>query len=105
MSRLASGRQPPGTFDYQFLRFDGGRYGTVPWRNLRLAQTAGVRSRAKLMQETKRRDYMRRGVPDPAETEPRLSHAAIYPEGAQLPPDFHPSEDEVNGLSSLDCLK
>lgn len=105
MSRLASGRQPPGKFDYQFLRFDSGQYGTRALAQLAASADTGVRSRAKLMQEATKRDYMRRGVPDPAETEPRLSHAAIYPDGAQLPPDFHPSEDDVNGLSSIDCLK
>ena len=105
MRRLAKGAVPAGKFDYQFLRFDSGRFGTKALGRLAEGPDAEVRSRATLMQGTKERRYFGRGEADPAATEAAFAHAAVYPRGAQLPKDFANSDWSKDFASNPDCLR
>ena len=105
MRRLARGEVAPGKFDYQFLRFDSGRFGTNALDRLSSGASAEVRSRATLMQGTKGRSYLGQGEPNPAATEPAFSHAAIFPEGTRLPEDFRNADWSRDTALNLDCLR
>ncbi len=105
MSRLARGHVPPGKFDYQFLRFDSGRFGTNALSRLANGPNAEARSRAALMQGTKERRYFGRGEPNPAATEAAFSHATVYPAGAQLPEEFRNADWSRDAGFNLDCLR
>jgi Domain of unknown function (DUF4153) len=105
MTRLARGAVSPSRFDYQFLRFDGGRFGTNALARLATGPDAEIRSRATLMENTKARTYFRQGEPDPAATEAAFSHATVYPIGAQLPQDFKDSVSGPNSGFIPDCLR
>ena len=88
VARLAEGQVSPEKFDYQFLRFDSGRFGTNALAQLATGAAVEIRERAVRMQSTKQRAFYGQGEPDPAATEAPLSHASIYPVGAQLPQGF-----------------
>ena len=103
--RLAKGDVAAAKFDYQFLRFDGGRFGTQALERLAAGPDSEVRSRATLMQRTQERRYYGRGEPDPAATEAGFSHATVYPQGAQLPKDFANSDWSKDVAPAADCLR
>ena len=105
MGRLVRGKVPPGKFDYQFLRFDSGRFGTNALGRLANGTNAEARSRAALMQGSKERRYFGRGEPYPAATEAAFSHASVYPAGAQLPKGFRNSDWSRDSTQNLDCLR
>lgn len=89
VARLTSGKLTPDKFDYQFLRWDAGVYGTQALATLAGSPVADVASRARLALAGKNRVYFNRnGAPDPAATEPPLAHARVFPEGARLPASF-----------------
>jgi hypothetical protein len=54
------------------------------------------------MQATEERSFSARGEPNPALTEPALSHATVYPEGALVPEGLKSAPQPV---FSLDCLR
>lgn len=105
MSRLASGKVPPAKFDYQFLRFDSGRFGTNALARLANGPNVEARSRATLMEATKERRYFGQGEPDPSATEAAFSHATVYPAGAQLPEGFRNADWSRDSGFGLDCLR
>jgi Domain of unknown function (DUF4153) len=105
LRRLAGAEISPAKFDYQFMRFDGGRFGTQALARLAEAPDEDVRSRAARMQQTKTRTFRPRGEPDPAVTEPAFSHATIYPKNTQLPEDFRNSDFSKPGQFGVGCLQ
>lgn len=88
LARLAQGRVDSSKFDYQFLRFESGRFGQDALAKLAQAPEGDIKSRATLMMGTTTPQFRFRGDADPGETEAAFSHATVYPEGAQLPSDF-----------------
>jgi hypothetical protein len=104
MGRLARGALPAAKFDYQFLRFDSGRFGTSALARLAGDSNPEIRSRAAVMLGTQQRSYFGRGEPDPAATEAPFSHATVYPAGAQLPAGFKDSVRSRDTPFTPDCL-
>jgi hypothetical protein len=104
MTRLARGVVSPSKFDYQFLRFDSGRFGTNALARLASGPDAEIRSRATVMQNTQQRTYFGRGEPDPAATEAAFTHATVYPAGVELPQGFKESARSPDFPYNPDCL-
>jgi hypothetical protein len=100
LARLAQGKVDSGKFDYQFLRFETGRFGKDALAKLAQAPDQEIKSRAMLMMSTSTPQFRLRGEVDPRETEAAFSHATVYPEGTQLPPDFK-SQDWRNDAYCL----
>jgi hypothetical protein len=105
MRRLARGEVAASQFDYQFLRFESGRFGTDGLERLANGPNTEARSRARLIQEAKERRYFGQGIPDSAATEAALSHATVYPAGAQLSKDFENSDLAKDFAFNPDCLR
>ncbi len=105
VERLAAGKVAPGQFDYQFLHYDAGRYGTDALAALVHSADARIAQRARLEQANTTRAFRIDNRPDPATTEPALSHATVYPSGAKLPADFVPANfAEMNAFANS-CLR
>jgi hypothetical protein len=105
LRRLETEHISPSKFDYQFLRFESGRFGAQALAHLAEAGNEDVRSRAALMQATKTRSYRSRSEPDPALTEPPFSRAVVYPKNANLPEDFKKSDFSNSAGFELGCLQ
>lgn len=90
VARLVAGKIAPERFDYQFLRFDAGRYGVDALRSL-AAQTslplAAERSTAEL-QKTSRTALRTQPVPPFTAAERAANLTVVYPAGKKLPQDF-----------------
>jgi hypothetical protein len=83
MARLNSGKTPPQTFDYTFLRWEGGRYGMEALQGLAARGDAHVRKMAQLaLNQTSR--YSSPIIA----TSAIVSRLAVYPAGAKLPQSF-----------------
>ena len=104
VSRLKSGAIAPAKFDYELLRFGGGRYGQNALAALTTSPNVDIRSRARLAQANSQKRFILSAGPDPASTEPALAHVTVYPHGAKLPADFaarNLSEDMTYAASCL----
>ena len=105
MRRLALGKIAPGQFDYEFLRFESGRFGTHALARLAGDANQDVRARAAHMQETNTRSFHRPGEPNPASTETAFAHAAVYPKNALLPEDFKKTDFSKTMPYVSSCLR
>jgi Domain of unknown function (DUF4153) len=110
LRRLAAGEVSPAKFDYEFLRFDSGRFGARALQRVASGTDPAASSRATLMLTTQQRSFTDLQEPDPATTEPAFSHASVYPLGAQLPKDFESwagsqRHDPPNSSFNPDCLR
>lgn len=89
--RLLGGQIAPEDFDYLYMRFSLGRYGT--WALDRIGESghprsAAIRRRIAAAMEITPQEYLEDvedGVAPRSHRREILSHAAIYPEGRQLP--------------------
>ncbi len=90
LGRLHAGKIAPAQFDYAYLRFKAGRYGTEALAALTHDRNADIAARARRAQTAVPETRWLFGQDSPAATEPPLSHASIYPRGASLPADFKP---------------
>ena len=104
IARLNSGATGPDTLDYQFLRFDSGRAGTEALAALTKDPNPEIASRAKRAQKSETRSYGGDETVNAAITEAPFSHAAIYPAGTGLPPDFRAADWEGKNTSGAQCL-
>jgi hypothetical protein len=92
--RLSANKLSSSEFDYEFLRFDSGRFGSQALAQLATGTNEDVRTRAVRMQRTETRSFRFRS-PDRANsavTEPAFSHATVYPKDATLPQDFRDAD-------------
>ncbi|HEX3913605.1 MAG TPA: DUF4153 domain-containing protein [Steroidobacteraceae bacterium] len=105
LRRLETNEISPSKFDYQFLRFESGRFGTQALAHLAEAGNEDVRSRALLMQAARTRRYRSRSEPDPAVTEPPFSHATVYPKNTNLPEDFKKLDFSSAAGFEFGCLQ
>ncbi|KQV55352.1 MULTISPECIES: DUF4153 domain-containing protein [unclassified Caulobacter] len=82
VKRLESGKVAPDKFDFQFLRFDSGRYGREGLDRLEADRNAEVANRAREAIAHKERTYAqgKRG--------PDFDKMKVYPAGKTLPRDF-----------------
>ena len=103
VARLHGGEVASQAFDYAYLRFQSGRYGTEALANLTRDDNADIASRARVMQGKTSDDLWQTGDKRAA-TEAPLSHATVYPLGAGLPEDFKPDASPQNMYASAKCL-
>lgn len=81
VARLERGTVKPGAFDFQFLRFDSGRYGKAALETLKASKDAEVAKRAREAAARDRKSPPESGKPD-------FSKVTVYPTGAKLPDTF-----------------
>jgi hypothetical protein len=82
VARLEKGKVRTEAFDYQFLRFDAGRFGREALDRLKGSQVAEVAKRAKVAATATGRDYSPPDRPVPA---PKI---VFHPAGARPPEGF-----------------
>lgn len=104
IARLHSGATAPDKFDYQFLRFDTGPTGTAALAALTKHPNPEIAARAKRAQKSESRSYGREDSVNAAITEAPFAHAAVYPKGAALPPDFRAADWKGKGIYGAQCL-
>jgi len=94
VARLQAGKVKPEVFDYDFLRFDGGRFGLDALKRLKASPNAEVARRAAKAAALTARVY--RSDPQTAEAPPRI---VFHPKGAQPPEGFldQATTDERHG--------
>ncbi|PIB95478.1 DUF4153 domain-containing protein [Caulobacter sp. X] len=81
VKRLESGKVSPAKFDFQFLRFESGRYGRLALERLKGSREPEIARRA--------READALGARRPAQPEkPDFSGIKVYPLGAKLPDSF-----------------
>jgi Domain of unknown function (DUF4153) len=83
MARLNSGKVSPQTFDYHFLRWEGGRYGMEALQQL--AASGGADTKGMAQDTLTQRD---RYLPASAMNQHFADRLTVYPEGAKLPQTF-----------------
>ncbi|WP_421736307.1 DUF4153 domain-containing protein [Caulobacter sp.] len=81
VGRLERGTVKAEKFDYQFLRFDSGRYGKAALERLKTSKVAGVAARAKAAAALKIKTA-------PVIEKIDLSKLTVYPVGRALPESF-----------------
>jgi hypothetical protein len=81
IKRLETGKVAPDKFDFQFLRFDSGRYGRDGLARLKAGQNADIAERARKALDLEAREFVAPGGPD-------LSVMKVYPAGKVLPDSF-----------------
>jgi hypothetical protein len=84
VKRLESGKVSPEKFDFQFLRFDSGRYGRLALERLKADRNPTTVSKA-------RDAAAQQGRSSPAQQidwRPDWTKATVYPSGAKLPDSF-----------------
>jgi hypothetical protein len=108
VARLVTGKIAPDKFDYQFLRFDAGRYGIDALRSL-AAQNhlplVAERSAAELQQTS--RTSMRVPPPPFTATERAANLIVVYPNGKVVPREFIETNwnDRYPNYMIPSCLK
>lgn len=104
VARLTRGVVTPAKFDYTFLRFQSGSYGQQVLAQLARSADPDIRARAARMQAMQNRYNLING-PLAAATEAALSHATVYPQGAQLPDDFVHTNWSADFSAPVGCLQ
>jgi hypothetical protein len=105
VGRLKAGSVAPDAFDYQFLRFEAGRYGTDALAALTHDGNATIAARAKVAQAAISKSMPGAIGTDPVLTEPALSHVTVFPAGAKLPTDFVAANVDGSDFSGPNCLR
>lgn len=105
LQRLTLSEISPAQFDYEFLRFESGRFGTQALARLADDANEDVRARVARMQQTKTRTFHAAGEPDPAATEPAFSHVTVYPRNVRLPDDFRNTDFSKAAQYLPGCLR
>ncbi len=91
VARLTSGKVAPGRFDYDFLRFESGRYGMEALQ--RLKRTSGTPRAAAIAIEAGKAILRTARIPvAPSRPAPPLK---VYPAGARLPAGFDTRPDAL----------
>jgi len=89
LARLDSGVVPPEKFDFDYLRFEGARYGAATLERLKSREqgpdAATIRRRAQAASNTQYRGSAQLVAPTP---EDLAAHITVYPRGRALPESF-----------------
>ncbi len=89
LARLDSGAVPPEQFDFEYLRFEGARYGAAALERLKAREegddAAIIRRRAQAALNAQYRGLPPVVAPTPEEL---AAHIALYPAGHSLPESF-----------------
>lgn len=94
VKRLESGKVSAERFDYQFLRFDSGRYGRLALERLKGSRDPEIARRAT------KADAANEKAATPASTGPDFAHMAVYPAGKTLPGSFRQQDWSLDGADS-----
>jgi hypothetical protein len=81
LKRLETNKVAPDKFDFQFLRFDSGRYGRDGLNALKADRNPDVAKRARDAASLQAKTY-------PKSDKPEFSKVAVYPAGKALPESF-----------------
>jgi hypothetical protein len=92
--RLATGKVAAARFDFQFLRFDSGRYGRDALDRLKADRNADIAKRAREAAAMKEKTYA------PAQRGPNFGDMKVYPAGKALPDSFRTQDWTANGSDS-----
>ncbi|WP_454713775.1 DUF4153 domain-containing protein [Caulobacter segnis] len=97
VKRLDANKVTPEKFDFQFLRFDSGRYGRDALDRLKASREAEIAKRAReaLAQKEKAYTQTKRG--------PDFANMTVYPAGKTLPASFRDQDWTAAGSDST-CL-
>lgn len=94
VSRLEARKVAADKFDYQFLRFDSGRYGRKALDGLKADRDPEVARRARDAGALKEKTYA------PANRGPDFANMKVYPAGKALPDSFRTQDWTANGSDS-----
>lgn len=94
VKRLETGKVSAAKFDFQFLRFDSGRYGRDALNRLKAGRNAEVAKRAREAAAMKEKTYA------PAQRGPNFGDMTVYPAGKTLPASFRAQDWTANGSDS-----
>ncbi len=95
IKRLEAGKVAPDKFDFQFLRFDSGRYGRDGLERLKASRNPDIAKRARAALDQAARDPVTPGGPD-------LGVMKVYPAGKVLPDSFR-NQDWTKADSESMC--
>ena len=95
VKRLESGKVSAEKFDFQFLRFDSGRYGRLALERLKASRDPEIARRGREISGLNARRAPSRDKPD-------LGGVSVYPTGAKLPDSF--VNQDWNGNPRSDCI-
>ncbi|MET3663838.1 DUF4153 domain-containing protein [Caulobacter sp. 1776] len=96
VKRLETGKVTADKFDFQFLRFDSGRYGRDALDRLEAGTNVDVAKRAREAIALKEKAFAR------ARQGPNFANMPVYPAGKTLPATFR-AQDWANGDSDSTC--
>lgn len=97
VGRLAAGKVTAERFDFQFLRFDSGRYGRDALDRLKASRNAEIARRAGEAAARKEKTYAE------AKRGPDFANMAVYPAGKTLPATFRNQDWDAASADST-CL-
>ena len=95
VKRLEAGKVSPEKFDFQFLRFDSGRYGRDALGKLKANAHVEVARRAREASAAKERAYAATG------RSPDFATTVVYPAGKALPDSFRQQDWTKTGPDSI----
>lgn len=95
VKRLAAGKVTAEKFDFQFLRFDSGRYGRDAIEKLKTSPHAETARRAREASAAKERAYAATG------RGPDFAATVVYPAGKSLPASFREQDWTTTGPDSV----
>jgi hypothetical protein len=93
--RLEAGKVAPEKFDYQFLRFDSGRYGREALDRLKADKNPDIAKRAADAGAMKEKAYA------PANRGPDFANMKVYPAGKVLPDSFKTQDWTANDSDAV----
>lgn len=93
--RLEAGKVAPDKFDYQFLRFDSGRYGREALHRLKTDKNPDIAKRAADATAMKEKTYA------PANRGPDFGKMVVYPAGKALPDSFRSQDWTANDSDAV----
>lgn len=93
--RLEAGKVAPDKFDYQFLRFDSGRYGREALDRLKSDKNPDIAKRAADAVAMKEKTYA------PANRGPDFGNMKVYPAGKALPDSFRAQDWTANDSDAV----
>ncbi|NQE65173.1 DUF4153 domain-containing protein [Caulobacter sp. RHG1] len=94
VKRLETGKIAPDKFDFQFLRFDSGRYGRDGLARLKASSNTDIAERARKAQAQTAKDFRPLNAPEGGVI-------AVYPAGRTLPDSFRNQDWTKNDSGSV----
>jgi hypothetical protein len=96
VKRLESGKVSAAKFDFQFLRFKSGRYGSLALERLKTSRDAEIAKGAVAA-------FALKAWTAPENDKPDFSKVVVYPIGAKLPPSFVSQDEDSQRLTCMNA--